>query len=140
MITLDEKVEQDINAICYYYNRQEELNKIYKYTTSLYNRIAELSNQIKKIKDTLDTEMKGEFKDVIQYGMVDNHPTSQIVRKKVRKGKLESVRKYITEKDEMYAINKYLKSKGIKIPRNNEIDIDELLGLKVDDDGGLSRG
>lgn len=139
MITLDEKVEQDINAICYYYNRQEELEKIYKHTTSLYTKIAELSKQIKKIKANLEIEMHGEYKDVLQYDMKDNHPESKVVHKKVRKGKLEPVLRYITEKDEMSAINKYLKNKGITIPRSNEIDIDELLGLKADD-GGISCG
>ena len=130
MTTINARIEQEINNIIYYYNRQEQLKKIHKYTESLYEQIDSLNKRAKEIKDKLNLEMTGEFKDVIEFVVKDNHPTTQLARKKVRDGKLERILKYTKEKDEKTAINKYLKDKGVKIHGGETIDINKFLGIK----------
>lgn len=133
MTTIDAKTEQEINNIIYYYNRKDQLKKINRLMTSLYNQINDLSKRSKEITDKLNLEMTGEFRDVIEFVVKDNHPTTQLARKKVRDGKLEHILKYTKEKDERAAINKYLKDKGVKIVKGEAVNIDEFLGIKEED-------
>lgn len=130
MTTIDATIEQELKNIMYYYNRRDQLNKINKYTDSLYEQINNLNKRAKEIKDKLNLEMTGEFRDVIEFVVKDNHPTTQLAHKKVRDGKLENILKYTKEKDEKTAINKYLKDKGVKIVKGEAININEFLGIE----------
>lgn len=133
-------METDINNIIFYYNQQKRIHELQDHMTKLYSRINDTYNSIQKIRNTILTEMNGEYKDVLDFVPINGKYEMQSINKKMREGKLEGVKQYLECTTEHKAINMYLKEHGINIDQTNEIsadqdikvDVDEILGLKDD--------
>ena len=129
-------MESEINNIIYYYNQQKRIHELQEYITSLYDKIHKTYDSMQKIRKNISVEMTGEYKDVLDFVPVNGKYEMQAINKKIREGKLESVKQYLECTTEHKAINMYLKEHGVKINQIQElaeikeINIDELLGLE----------
>lgn len=129
MLNIDKNIENDLDAIIYYYTMKEKIDKYLSLIVEYYDKITKIHKQVEKFKKNLNNELSGYYKDMIDFVKKDDSYETVVVNKKVKEGILEHLTDFIHEKDEVTAVNKYLKTKGIKIHCNEAINIDELLGL-----------
>lgn len=127
-----EKIEEDIAAINYYYNRHNFILKCQEEMSNYYSKINELNKQIKKAESELKIELNGEYCDVFDFMTKGGSYTTNIVNKKVREGRLEKLKEYLYESSERRALDRYLKDIGGKFYDKECINIDELLGIDYD--------
>ncbi len=112
---INEKIDNDINAIIFYYARKNKIKELREKMTQKYNQISELSKEIKRIESQITEEVEGkhELKYVFKYVNGKNDLVEESVKTKT--GSLENLGEFINEATEKEAIDKYLKSIGIKL-------------------------
>ena len=127
MLELNPRIEDKIEAIQFYYTNKANIEKFKSMIEKHKVNIQELENEIVKTQYKINTELIGEYKEVVEFDIKDGKPVSNLVNKKIRKGRLEKLKPYLMEKDEKTAINKYLVNLGGKEygPDKEIIDIDD---------------
>ena len=112
MLELNPRIEDKIEAIQFYYTNKANIEKFKSMIEKHKVKIQELENEIVKTQYKINTELIGEYKEVVEFDIKDGKPVSNLVNKKIRKGRLEKLKSFLTEKDEVSAINKFLESIG----------------------------
>ena len=124
------EVEANIDALSYYYNKQLTIKKLYEAITNKYNEIYKLHEKIEKINREIEQELYGYYSEVFKFNYKDGKYDIENAIIKKKEGRLEKLKEYLNEKNEKIAINKYLKTLGAIIRKEEISNIDNLLCIE----------
>lgn len=117
MFEIGRYTQADIDSISWFYNINKRISDLKKLKET-----PSIIKQISSLQKRLETELSGEYHEVIEYSIEDGKPEVKKFNKKIRDGMLENLKQYLSEDTEKHAVNKYLKDKCRAKIKDDEID------------------
>lgn len=112
---INNEIDENIESIIFYYDRKNKIKQLKEKMTEKYNQINNLHNQIKEIEKNLEEEMNGKFETAYTFKLVNGKNDFVEESIKTKNGRLEHLTEFLEESTEKQAIDKYMRSVGVKL-------------------------